>query len=198
MAEPARRSRRRAPLLVTALLALSGSAYPAPQTQLPLLRPAPGSPIAIGDVPGSIALGQVNQDDRLDLMVASGSAITVLLGQGDGRFRVAPGSPIRLPGPCSEMASGDLDGDGTLDLALAHHDSYSVMILAGDGSGGFVPAPRSSVIMREGQHPHTHGLNAGDLDGDGRIDLVSVNSNDNDLSVAFADGQGGFARAAAP
>jgi hypothetical protein len=72
------------------------------------------------------------------------------------------------------------------------------MILTGDGNGGFVLAPQSPVIMKEGQHPHTHGLNAGDLNGDRKADLVSVNSDDNDVSVAFADGKGGFARAAAP
>jgi hypothetical protein len=72
------------------------------------------------------------------------------------------------------------------------------MVLIGDGNGGFAVAPPSPVIMKEGQHPHTHGLNAGDLNGDGKPDLVSVNSDDNDLSVAFADGKGGFTRAASP
>ena len=191
-----RRSRRYAPFLATVLLALLGSACPARQGQLPLLAPAPDSPIDFGDGPGNVAVGQVNQDGKLDLVVSSGGGITVLLGQGDGRFRVAPGSPIKLPDSCSEMVLGDLNGDGQLDLALAHHDSYSVMLLFGDGNGGFALAPHSPVIMKEGQRPHTHGLNAGDLNGDGKPDLVSVNSDDNDLSVAFADGNGGFTRAA--
>ena len=192
------RSRRYAPFLATVLLALLGSACPARQGQLPLLAPAPGSPIALGDGPGCIAVGQVNQDDKLDLVVSNGGGITVLLGQGDGRFRVAPGSPIKLPDSCSELVLGDLNGDGQLDLALANHDSYAVMLLFGDGNGGFALAPHSPVIMKEGQSPHTHGLNAGDLNGDGKLDLVSVNSDDNDLSVAFADGNGGFTRAASP
>jgi hypothetical protein len=36
----------------------------------------------------------------------------------------------------------------------------------------------------------------GDLNGDGKPDLVTVNHNDHDVSVAFADGKGGFTRAA--
>jgi hypothetical protein len=123
--------------------------------------------------------------------------MTVLLGQGGGRFRVAPRSPIGLPHPSTEMVLRDLNGDGTPDLALANHDSYGVVLLFGDGNGGFALAPHSPVVMKEGQRPHTHGLNAGDLNGDGKSDLVSVNSDDNDVSVAFADGKGGFTRAAA-
>ena len=50
--------------------------------------------------------------------------------------------------------------------------------------------------MKEGQHPHTHGLDAGDLNGDGKLDLVTVNSDpDNDVSVVLGDGRGGFTRA---
>jgi hypothetical protein len=180
----------------TVLLVLLGSACSAPQAELP--APAPGSPIALTGGPGSVALGKVNQDGKLDVVVARGGGITVLLGQGDGVFRHAPQGSIKLPKPCTELVTGDLDGDGKLDLALANHDSYGVMLLTGDGSGGFALAPHSPVIMKEGQSPHTHGLDAGDVNGDGKLDLVSVNSNDHDVSVALNDGKGGFTRAASP
>ena len=65
-------------------------------------------------------------------------------------------------------------------------------------TGGFALAPHSPVIMKDGQHPHTHGLHAGDLNGDGKLDLVTVNSDDNDVSIAFGDGKGGFTRAPSP
>ena len=47
------------------------------------------SMIAVAGGPGNVALGDVNQDGKPDLVVASGRdrSITVLLGQGDGRFR---------------------------------------------------------------------------------------------------------------
>jgi len=191
-------SRLCAPFSATVFLVLLGSACHAPEAQLALLAPAPDSPIPLADGPGSVALGQVDQDGKLDLVVASGGGITVFLGQGNGRFRVAPRSPIRLPEPCTEMVLGDFSGDGKLDMALANHGTYGVMILVGDGNGGFALAPHSPVIMKEGEHPHTHGLLAGDLNGDGKLDLISVNSDDNDVSVAFADGKGGFTRAPSP
>jgi len=180
---------------MTALAAL-GCACSAPGAQIPLLAPAPGSPIAFADGPGNVALAPVDADGRLDLVVTGRDGIAVLLGAGDGSFRAAPGGPIGLPGPATEMVTGDFNGDGRRDLALAHHDSYGVMLLFGDGEGGFALAPHSPVIMKEGRRPHTHGLHAGDFDGDGHLDLVSINSDDNDVSVAFADGAGGFARAA--
>jgi len=168
----------------------------APQAQRPLLAPAPDSPFAVAGAPGNLAVGEVNEDAKPDLVVASSHGITVLLGQGDGRFRVAPGSPIKVPDRSTELVLRDLTGDGKVDLALANHDTYGVILLFGDGTGGFTLAPHSPVIMKEGQHPHTHGLHAGDLNGDGRLDLVTVNSDDDDVSVAFGDGRGGFTRAA--
>jgi len=52
-------------------------------------------------------------------------------------------------------------------------------------------------VMKEGRHPHTHGLALGDVNGDRKLDLITVNSTDNDMSVAFGDGRGGFTRAPA-
>jgi hypothetical protein len=142
----------------------------------------------------------VDQDGKPDLVVTSGRdrSITGLLGQGDGRFRAARGSPLKVPDAPDEMVLLELNGDGKLDLAIANHDSYGVMVLFGDGNGGFALAPHSPIVMKEGQHPHTHGLNAGDLNGDGKLDLVTVNSDDNDVSVAFGDGKGDFTRSPSP
>jgi hypothetical protein len=169
----------------------------ATQEDPPLLVLAPGSPIAVAGGPGSILLDDVNQDGRLDLIVAcwKTKSITVLLGHGDGQFRGARGSPVQVPESPGEMALGDVYGDGRPDLAVASHDSYVVRLLLGDDAGGFALAPDSSVVMRDGPRPHTHGLVAGDLNGDGHPDLVTVNNADDDVSVALGDGRGGFTRA---
>lgn len=166
--------------------------------QHPLFAPAPGSPIAVAGGPGNVVLGDLDQDGKPDLVVASGRnrSITLLLSQGDGQFRDARGSPMMLPESPNEMVLRDLNGDGKLDLAIASHDSYGVMLLLGDGNGSLFLAPNSPIIMKEGERPHTHGLVVGDLNGDGKLDLVTVNSNpDNDVSVVLGDGRGGFTRA---
>ena len=192
------RAPRSGPFLATLLVALLATACLANRTQRSLLVLAPDSPIPVAGQPGSLAMGDVNEDAKPDIVVASAPGITVLLGQGDGRFRAASDSPIHVPERCTEMVLRDLTGDGKLDLALASHDTYNVILLFGDGHGGFALAPHSPVIMKGGQHPHTHGLDVGDFNGDGMLDLITVNSEDNDVSIAFGDGMGGFTRAPSP
>jgi FG-GAP-like repeat len=203
---------KRAVVILTVISALAAAAamtfFPGRQTeagnagvtqsQKPIFAPAAGSPIAVGGGPGNIALGDVNKDGKPDLVVASGRSrsITVLLGQGDGQFRAARMSPIQVPDSPSEMALGDFNGDSNLDLAIASHDSYGVALLLGDGAGSFALAPNSPIVMKEGRRPHTHGLETGDLNGDGHLDLVTANNADNDIAVVFGDGRGSFSRTA--
>ena len=157
---------------------------------------AAGSPISVPGGAGNVVIGDVNNDKKLDLLVASGKnrSISILLGKGDGQFSVAANS-INMTHPPHELAAGDVDLDGNLDVAVGTHDSYGVMLFRGDGNGGFISFPGPPVVMRTGDHPHTHGLALADMNRDSKLDLVSVNSTDNDVSVAFGDGRGGFTRA---
>lgn len=169
-----------------------------PQSQPPLFTNAPGSPISIAEGPGNVIIGDLNNDQKPDLVVSCGSSRTIIVlpGKGNGEFG-APASTTKVPENPGEIALGDVNGDGKLDLAVASHDSYGVRLLLGDGNAGFTPAPTSPIVMRLGQHPHTHGLALADFNGDNKLDLVTVNSTDNDVSIAFGDGRGGFTRATA-
>src|SRR6185312_340938 len=65
--------------------------------QHPLVTNAPGSPILFPDGPGNVVIGDVNNDKKLDLVVAVGKtkSIAVLSGKGDGQF--APISITKVP-----------------------------------------------------------------------------------------------------
>jgi hypothetical protein len=49
--------------------------------------------------------------------------------------------------------------------------------------------------MKQGGHPHTHGLALADVNRDNKLDLITCNASDNDISLAFGDGRGNFTRA---
>lgn len=134
----------------------------------PFLRPVV-TPMAFQT--GPPAIGDVNRDGRNDLIVSdwgSGTA-AVLLGNGDGTFTPGATFPTgAIPGP---LALADFNGDHLLDVAIGSEDSHStgnpLSVHFGDGSGQFsapVTTSAGSPIQR---------LEAGDVNGDGKADLVT-------------------------
>jgi hypothetical protein len=160
-----------------------------------LLVSAPGSPISVSCGPGNVVAGDLDHDGKTDLVVACAAnrLITFFRGRGDGQF-TGWGAPLTLPYPPHEIVLGDVDKDGHPDLVVGSHDTYTVLIYHGDGKGNFSGSP-DSVIMHSGNQPHTHGLGLGDMNGDGLLDIVTANSNDQDVSVMLNQGRLQFAPA---
>lgn len=64
----------------------------------------------------------------------------------------------------------DFDGDGLLDLAVTRNSVAQIVVFKGDGAGRFTEA---TVLSAQDQ---TLALTSGDVDGDGRPDLVLATS----------------------
>jgi hypothetical protein len=151
-------------------------------------RRAPGSPFAVGPSPYPMAVGDVNEDTRLDVVTPNTSpgnrTVTALLGDGRGGFR--PASPYRIAGQPYYVALGDLDGDRHLDLVASHNNDDSATILLGDGNGGFRPAPGSPFNLGH----RAWAVELVDLNSDKRTDLIAAT--DDGVRVWLGSGRGGF------
>jgi hypothetical protein len=84
----------------------------------------------VGNAPEGLALGDVNNDGILDLVVADtgdDGLVSVLIGNGDGTFAAKTDYSVGN-GPIN-VALADYNGDGLLDLATANQVSTASILL---------------------------------------------------------------------
>jgi len=154
----------------------------------------PGSQLTPNDAPpSSVVVGDFNGDGIQDLAIADNltNGLTVLLGDGTGKFASAPGSPFTVDGVAESVVAGDFNGDGIEDLATVNNSTNNVTVLFGNGSGGFAKSPGGPYAV--GRSPRC--IAVGDFNNDSIQDLVVANGDDSTLTVLLGNGLGGFTAA---
>ena len=131
------------------------------------------------DNPFSLAIADVNNDGKPDLVIANQctgpdfcgvpGVLGILLANGDGTFQSAVtyasgGSYLNA------VAVADLNGDGKPDLVAANGHESSIGVLLGTGDSTFEPA----VTYASGAFDPV-AITVADVNGDGKPDLLVTN-----------------------
>ena len=133
-------------------------------------------------LPSVGTIADINGDGKVALVVpddssGSGHTLAVLTNNGDGVFGSNATYAVDR-GPLCVIAV-DVQGDGRVDLISANlSNSYGTLtVLTNNGSGGF----GSNSTLTVGHFPLS--VVAADVNGNGKLDLICANANDNTLSV---------------
>lgn len=150
---------------------------------------AVGSPFKCGDNPFGLAIGDINKDGKPDLAIINSpgsmgegkgkNGLTVLLGDGSGKFTTMKGSPFEAGKIPNRVAIGDVNGDGVNDIVSSDNDSDKIYLFLVHKSGSIL----SQSTITVGNHPK--GIVIVDLNGDGKGEIVVCNNADNDISIVI-------------
>ena len=154
-------------------------------------------PIA-GNYSIAAVVDDVNGDGNPDIVAVSGDQqISVLLGKGDGTFQAAqsfaapalPGYPNAAATPIVSLITANLRGAGKRDIVASNG-----LVLLNSGTGTFTAAANPAFPFIVDLNSFSPTLSAGDVNNDGKIDLVV---NDGYIAAVWlGNGDGTFTQGA--
>jgi len=137
---------------------------------------------------GSLITADVSGDGNLDMITSNNGNIAVLYGTGQGCFS----SPRTFPASSNvlDIYAADLNADGKTDIVSANGTDFNISVFLNNGSGF---APRVQYGTGPGTDAGSQSLAVADVDGDGKLDVLTVNNNSSGtISVLRGNGDGTF------
>ena len=146
--------------------------------------------IVASSLPHGLALADVTGDGKIDVITAQAEGMAVYPGNGNLTFGAAIISTTRP----YKFKMADFNGDGKLDVGMImQQDSFGTDTIAtalGNGNGTFqaIRTQTGSSVLENLRI--SDDLGTGDVNGDGRPDIVTFNYASNDVSVFLSNADG--------
>ena len=174
---------------ILTLVVFCVSAFRLPAQVSFTLSSSPG----VGSNPQAVVAADVNGDGKVDLISADSGVnkLSVLTNNGSGGFVLASSPGVGNGNTPVSAAAADVNGDGKADLISANYYGDSLSVLTNNGTGLFTsPTNFYPDIYPVGKYPRQ--VTTADVNGDGKIDLISGNEGVDTISVLTNNGSGGF------
>jgi hypothetical protein len=150
---------------------------------------------SVGMTPQCVAVADFNSDGNADIASSNRMSfdVAILLGTGTGSFSANTNYTVGAMFPCSIVAD-DFNGDGKADIATSNFDgnnTKNVTVMLNSGTGTFL-APTVYGMLTNGA---ASSIDSGDMNGDGKKDIVIVNNSE--IGFLLGNGLGTFGSATA-
>ena len=147
------------------------------------------NPTGTGSTPSSVAVVDVNGDNKPDIVVANsgGANVGVLFNTGNGTFLNQTTYTAAASAPVS-VAVVDVNGDNKPDIVVANSGTANVGVLFNIGNGTFL----SQTPYTTGGGSSPRSVAVVDVNGDNKPDIVVANSGGNNVGVLLNIGNGTF------
>ncbi len=135
--------------------------------------------------PIDIAIGDLNEDGKLDLATANwGSNSLTVLGNNSSSIGVISFNPMEavfIGDTTRSIVIGDLNGDGKPDIAVAMPYNQMASVLTNTNSESGTLSFSERLELATGSGPVVIAI--ADLNGDGKPDLATGNDGTNNVSI---------------
>ncbi|CAF3705816.1 unnamed protein product [Adineta steineri] len=147
------------------------------------------SSIISNSQPRSVAVGDLNNDNFKDIVVANSgtSNIGIFLSNGNGTFQNQKIYSTGLKSSPHSIVIDDLNNDSFLDIVVANFYTNSIGIFFGYGNGKF----KNEINISTGSS-HPLFVKTRDLNKDNFIDIIVINYPTNNIEIFYGFGNGSF------